>query len=439
MKKVSAPPDFDSLFEVHRNALVHLMGQSQATVSSKYLHWDEVRHIPPPDGLDVEQWWLSVKLARMYGRKMLPITDAEDHHFSYILLPSMLERLHIIDSRAAGRIAMPREVSEPGPKERFLVRSLIEEAITSSQLEGASTTRKAAMEMFRSGRSPANKAERMIFNNLQGMEFIQRHKDDALTPDLILEIHRQMTIGTLHESSVGRIQSPNDERIGVYSNTTQEMLHQPPAAHLLPERMVAMCMFANGDTDKEFLHPVLRAILLHFWLAYDHPFEDGNGRTARALFYWAMLHHGYWLFEFISISSILKTAPAKYGRSFQYAETDDNDATYFIDYQLDVIRRALDAVDAYLARKAKEIADAENKLKARGEFNYRQLALLSHALRRPETEYSVKSHSVSHNVTAATARTDLQQLVKAGLLDERSPIVGRKVIYAASGDLISVL
>ena len=58
-----------------------------------------------------------------------------------------------------------------------------------------------------------------------------------------------------------------------------------------------------------FIHPVMRAITLHFWLAYDHPFCDGNGRTARALFYWSMLKQGYWLFEFISISSVINQAP----------------------------------------------------------------------------------------------------------------------------------
>jgi Fic family protein len=187
------------------------------------------------------------------------------------------------------------------------------------------------------------------------------------------------------------------------------------------------------------MHPVVRAILLHFWLAYDHPFEDGNGRTARALFYWAMLRQGYWLFEFISISSILKKAQAQYGRSFQYTETDDNDATYFINFQLEVIARALDAADKYLTRKTQEIADAERRLKECGEFNYRQLALLSHALRKPATEYTVKSHSVSHNVTAATARTDLHNLVEAGLLEERRPKSGRKVIYAVSPNLAKLV
>lgn len=439
MKKVASPPNFNVLFEKYAEDLPMLLNLPPLTASGKYAHWDQVRHQKPPDGLAPEQWWLGMKLARSFGKKPLSMVDAHGQRFSYHLTPSAFESLHLVDSRAAGRIAMPKEVSESGPKERFLVRSLIEEAITSSQLEGASTTRKAAMEMFRSGRQPSNKAERMIFNNLRGMEFIQQHKNDELTPELVLAIHRHMTVGTLPDDVVGRIQTPEDERIGVFSNSTQEQLHEPPPAHLLPKRMRAMCDFANGIGEEDFLHPVVRAILLHFWLAYDHPFEDGNGRTARALFYWAMLHQGYWLFEFISISSILKTAQAKYARSFQYAETDDNDATYFINFQLEVIGRALDAVDKYLARKTREIADAEKRLKECGEFNYRQLALLSHALRKPTTEYTVKSHSVSHNVTAATARADLQSLVTAGLLEERRPESGRKVIYAVSPDLVKLL
>jgi Fic family protein len=72
-------------------------------------------------------------------------------------------------------------------------------------------------------------------------------------------------------------------------------------------------------------------------LGYDHPFLDGNGRTARALFYWAAANNGYWLMEFISISQIIKQSPAQYGKSFLYSEYDENDVTYFIVHQLSVI------------------------------------------------------------------------------------------------------
>ena len=436
MKKIPAPPPTRKLFDaVNESELHQLIGGSATTASGQYLHWDELRHRDPPTGLSLENWWLSMKFARLANMQQLPMSDTLGKPFRYFLTPDVQRALHLIDSRAAGRIAMPEQVSESGPKERFMVRSLIEEAITSSQMEGASTTHKAAMDMFRSGRQPANKAERMIFNNLLGMTFIKKHKDDDLTPELVMEIHRTMTQGTLSENLVGRIQKPGDERVAVYSNSTHEILFEPPPAELLESRMQSMCDFANDANDGPFLHPVIRAIMLHFWLAYDHPFADGNGRTARALFYWSMLRNDYWLFEFIAISAILKKAQAQYGRAFQYVETDENDATYFINFQLEVIKRAVNAMKKYLAKKAREMGEAEQRFKASGEFNYRQLALLSHALRVPGAEYTVKSHSVSHATTANTARMDLRGLVNAGLLEERHPASGRKVIYVPAPNL----
>jgi Fic family protein len=429
MKRLPPAPTVKSLLEENKDSLFKLIGMPPVTKSGKYLHYSELMHRDPPNGLTLDQWWLGTRLARMNGSRMLPLVGTDKTPFSYLLIPGAMEILHEIDSKSAGRIAMPRQIAESGPKERFLVHSLIEEAITSSQLEGASTTRKAAMDMFRSGRKPVNKAERMIFNNLEGMSFIKRHQNDDLTPDLVLEIHERMTRGTLEAHAVGRLQTPDDERIHVGSNSTGEVLHHPPPAEELPDRLKQMCDFANGAGESEFLHPVIRAIVLHFWLAYDHPFADGNGRTARALFYWAMLRHGYWLFEFISISSILKRTQAQYGRSFLYAESDENDATYFIAYQLEVIRKALKAAERYLEIKAKQIAEAEDLLRSHGHFNYRQLALLAHALRKPHAEYTVQTHKSSHNVATATARSDLQDLVKHGLLEEFHPETGRQVIY----------
>ena len=342
--------------------------------------------------------------------------DGGKQAFSFTMPPLITEYLHEIDSRGSGRIAMPTEVTNPQTRTRFLVRSLIEESITSSQLEGASTTRQKAREMFRSGRAPADRSEQMIFNNLKGMEFVRAHQGDDLTPELVKSIHAEMMRGTIVDTDLGRLQSPNEKRVYVASNSNDLILHEPPPAEQLAARLEAMCKFSNGLNEKEFLHPEVRAILLHFWLAYDHPFVDGNGRTARALFYWSMLHADYWMFEFISISSILRKASSHYATSFLLTETDDNDATYFIDYQLQVIRRALQAFEKYLERKTREIQKAESLLRNYDDLNYRQLALLSHALRKLDANFTITSHRTSHRVAYATARADLLQLVEPGLL-----------------------
>src|SRR5256885_14750013 len=167
---------------------------------------------------------------------------------------------------------------------------------------------------------------------------------------MLSDIHRMVTEKTLEDpTEAGRFRRADEKR--VVGGDFGEIYHEPPQAAELEDRLKAMCDFGNANAPGYFVHPVLRAIILHFWLAYDHPFVDGNGRTARALFYWSMLRSGYWLVEFISISNILRKAPARYGISFLYTETDDNDLTYFIDYQTTVILRAIKELHDYLDRK----------------------------------------------------------------------------------------
>jgi len=181
----------------------------------------------------------------------------------------------------------------------------------------------------------------------------------------------------------------------------------------------------------------VRAILLHFWLAYDHPFEDGNGRTARALFYWCMRARGYWLVEYLSISRILAKAPAKYTRAFLLTETDGEDTTYFIVYQLEVIERAVRELHTYMRRKVKEVRDVERLLKGSSDFNHRQLALLGNAIRTSDASYSFQSHAASHSVTHETARNDLLPPVERRLLEQRR--MGRRYVFTPAPGLPELL
>jgi len=210
------------------------------------------------------------------------------------------------------------------------------------------------------------------------------------------------------------------------------MYSRPPAAQL-EERLERLCAFANERDSGPFIHPVVRAILLHFWLAYEHPYVDGNGRTARALFYWYLLRSGYWLMEYLSISAGLVRAYAQYARAFLYTETDGGDTTYFVVLQLQVIRRALDALRKYITRKQREAAEMIVLLKDWPGLNHRQQALLRHALKHPGTIYTCKSHANSHRVTLQTARTDLRHVAKVGFLEESNR--GRQLIFLAPADL----
>ena len=422
MKQPFAPKSFRELLVEHDGRLSDILRQLHGpTVKGRYVHWDRLRHLPVPEGLSHEEWWLGIKFARCTQYRTLPLRDTRGRPFAYMLPDPVQEALHQIDSQARGWIGAPEHVTNPSTRDRFIVSSLIEEAITSSQLEGASTTRVVAADMIRAGRRPRDQSERMILNNYRAMAAIRQLGGEPLSLDAVLRLHAMLTADTLDDPDAeGRFQGPNEERVQVWDNTDQRVLHIPPPAGELPERMDAMIRFANHGADNgSFLHPVIRAIALHFWLAYDHPFQDGNGRTARALFYWSMLRHGYWMFEFTSISRLLVRAPVQYGRAFLHTETDENDLTYFILHQVDVILRSLSDVESYIEKKIEQTREVERMLRRSSDLNHRQLALLAHAIRHHDAEYTIRSHMTSHDVAYATSRADLFRLAELGLLDRR--------------------
>jgi Fic family protein len=400
-----------------------------------YLPWDQMRRRPPPDGLTLDEWWLLSKFQRNSIKRRTPLLDKDGREFTYALPDEVLRGIDEVNRNASGIISISEQVTNPATRDRYLVNSLIEEAITSSQLEGASTERGVAKEMIRSGRRPKTRDERMIFNNYNAMQRVRSVRDEELSPELICEIQKMVTDGTLdNPDASGRFQLPSEERVAVFSNTNS-VLHEPPPAHELPERARRLCDFANGRNDEDlYIPPVLRAITVHFMLSYDHPFEDGNGRTARALFYWSMLRQDYWLTEFLAISKILRGAPSRYAYSFLHTEQDDNDLTYFHIYQLNVIQRSIRELHEYLARKMDEIRGLQRSLAMLpGEFNHRQIALLENAVRRPGQIYTTVSHSSSHNVTVETARRDLTSLADRGLLDRTK--IGHANAWAPHPDI----
>lgn len=451
MKTPVMPPKYDdishSIAGDDVDLFLRLMREaSPVDAKGRYLHWDKLRHLPVPEGINHEQWWFGMKSARRSLYQSLPLQNKHTGLFQFATPDKILRELHWMDRYAAGNIRSSEAITNAQTRNTYLIRSLIEEAINSSQLEGASTTRDVAKEMIRQDRAPTDTSEQMILNNYHAMQFIGDIKGEALTPSIIFELHQILMRDTLDESEVGRFRSSDDD-IHVVDRATQEYLHTPPDAHQLPGRLQALCDFANRDSNAvfigveaegAFLHPVIKAIVLHFMLAYDHPFCDGNGRTARALFYWAMAREGYWLMEFVSISRVIKQAPAQYSKAFLYTETDENDLTYFLIHQLEVIHQAVDDLHRFLDEKMQGVNEAERLLvdnpRLHGKLNFRQLALLRHALKHPRFSYVVQEHQRSHGISYDIARKDLLDMAdKLKLLVKTKQ--GKRYYFVVPNDL----
>lgn len=434
MKLPQTPPKIEELLgRMTFQRRVALLQYSDAgRDDGRYLPWDELRRRKPPAGLTVEEWWLATKFRRRQDYRRIPLKDKEENLFAFRSPDSLLKTLHEIDRGLGFALNLPESVAQPESRDSYVVNALVQESITSSQLEGAATTREVAKEMLRTGRPPRDKSERMILNNYHTMRRIQALRGEELTADLVFELHALVTDGTLDKSdAAGRFRRAA-ENVRV-EDMEGNIFHEPPPAKELPARLAAMCRFANGKEPDFFIHPVIRAIILHFWLAYDHPFVDGNGRTARALFYWSMLRQGYSLFEFISISQILLRAPVRYAEAFLFTETDDNDLTYFILHQADVIMQAIAALHDYANRKTKELKAADKLLRGLSGLNHRQQALLAHALRHRAARYLIEGHKRSHAIAFPTASSDLFNLVERGLLSVAKQ--GRFNIFRPVSDL----
>jgi Fic family protein len=406
--------------------------------NKEYMYWDDLKYQPMPESIKPEEAWALLKWSRLMQTRPLPFHDAQGRPFSYWLPDGVLKEIQFIDKQTAGKILADDPSVQSEEKRRYMIGSLVDEAIASSQIEGAATTRVAAREMLREGRKPRDRSEQMIYNNYLSMQMIKKHLSEPLSIELMNKIHAHMTENTLDDPSwAGRFRTPADDEIHILDRDGQTVLHVPPKSVDVPALMQKLCNYVNSDGEDEFIHPVIKGILIHFWIAYVHPYMDGNGRTARALFYWHMLRHGYWLFEYLSISAAILSARSQYYRSFLYSEIDDNDATYFIFYNLQTIHKAIEKLGSYVERKQKEKRHAYRFAVKYPSLNLRQRALLASAIEKPHDVFTIEVHSNVHGVTYQTARTDLLGLKDMGLLQMRKE--GKKFAFTPVADIAEKL
>ena len=373
--------------------------------NKRYLHWEELKWRDlPVDPLFV---WILMKIFRKRDMKYIPFDDLQ---LNYNLLDDFLEKLHFLDKLAAGSISSGLD-SLPHDRNQFIINSLMEEAIASSQIEGAAVTRTIAKKMLREKRKPATKDERMILNNYNTMKEITRIKNQDLTPELILQIHLTITSGTLEDpQDEGRFRDTNDIRV---FDARGNVLHTPPDFAFIGERIGELCTFANND-DEQFIHPVIKGIILHFLIGYIHPFNDGNGRCARSIFYWYMLRKDYWLFEYMAVSRAINDTKGQYALAYQYTESDENDLTYFIRYNLAAVKTAVDNIQRYIEKKQRESRQALNILQKSEGLNLRQAEIIKSLIKTPDRPITIKEIVETYHVAYATARGDLFHLEELG-------------------------
>ena len=380
-------------------------------INADYPYWDKVKYIKTASNIENRILWFALQYLR---RPKATSLHFGKYKFCFNVTDEMFELLHYFDMNIGGNVTGEQIIPSEN-KNAYLISSIMEEAIASSQMEGAVTTRKVAKDMLRKNEKPKGKGQQMIFNNYLTINHIKKLSKDDFTTERLKEIHRSMTANTLDdENDAGNIRQHNN--ILVLDGITGEIAHHPPHYEELETLLADLEKFFNQN-GSSFIHPIIKAIIVHFMLSYFHPFVDGNGRTARSLFYWYMIKQGYWLVEYMSISRIISKTKKQYENAFLHTEYDSNDLTYFILYNLRKIKVAFEELKLYLKRKETENNSILLLANIEG-INQRQAQMIKIVQEKPNTSFSVKEIENRFSISNFTARADLEGLVSIGYLSE---------------------
>lgn len=405
---IETPPKYNNIEDTIPLMVKLQFDGTLKKIQDDYLFWDKIKY--KATDCTPTELWNAIKLFRFLRANKVTFGK---YTFNFVITDYIQRALHQFDLHIGGTLGSNIGIAETD-KTKFIISSIMEEAISSSQMEGANTTRKKAKEMIQLEKRPKNKSEQMIMNNYVTMKHIVQYKDEDITPEKILYIHKLIANGTLdHPEEEGSFRENDDIHIVNHSNS--EIVHTPPPQEEIKQLINDICDFFNKD-GKEFIHPIIKGCIIHFMIGWIHPFTDGNGRTARALFYWYMLKKGYWLTEYLSISRIIKDTKSQYEKAYLYTEIDENDLSYFITYHIKTMEKAYNALKDYISRKQKEVFQAAKFMKISG-VNDRMAQILKILHDDPDRILSIKEIESRFNISDYTARTDLKSLTELGFLE----------------------
>lgn len=308
-------------------------------------------------------------------------------------------------------------------KNEFLSNAKIEEAISSAIYEGANSTRAKAKQLIVSNDKPKNKNEWMIINNYKAMMWINKNSMKDVSLDLIKELHTIVTKNTLEGDDEAFSGKFRDGAVFVGDHEGVAFSKLEPSL----TEIIDLCI-----NNRRHLHSLVKAILLHYFVAYIHPFFDGNGRTARALFYFKAIKNDLKFVELLSVSASLKEKGNKYIKSFENVIENDYDLTYFVDYCLESLLIALNKIESKVLFLF-DIVKLQNKYS----LSNNQILLLQKLALNKFLWISSEDYAKELGKTREIGRRELKDLFIKKFLKEQKQ--GKKLFYSIDSKYLKSL
>ncbi|WP_317396393.1 Fic family protein [Faecalicoccus pleomorphus] len=249
----------------------------------------------------------------------------------------------------------------------YSAKSLETEIIATSAIENIDFSRNSVRSIL-SGQASKNEEEKRIEGLKKGLEFIS-DPGNKITEENIYKLYK-MAIGKYLDEE-NQLKEGNLYRHDSVYVAGTKVEHTGISYKQVPSYMKSVVKYINQKDD---IQDLMKACIIHFYIAYVHPWFDGNGRMARLVHLWFLVQRGYQSVLFVPFSSLIEKTRKQYYDAYQtiednYRYTHTIDVTpfllYFINNVYNKIEQPLqeDTLSVYrLALNQKKITNKEDKL-----------------------------------------------------------------------------
>ncbi|MBI2315551.1 MAG: Fic family protein [Betaproteobacteria bacterium] len=306
-----------------------------------------------------------------------------------------------------------------------VLQTLAQEVVTSSEIEGefldpdqvrSSIARRLGIDI--GGLTPA---DRHVEGAVEMMLDATQKYEQPLDEERLFAWHaalfpagrsgmRRIKVGAWRDDSSGPMQV-------VSGPVGRERVHyQAPPASQLDQEMKTFIAWFNSEPS---LDPVLKAAVAHLWLVTIHPFDDGNGRIARAVAEMALARSEQTSQRFYSMSAQIREEKGAYYDVLESTQKGDLDITLWLRWFLGCLDRAFDGAEKILANVFKKARFWEKH--AGAAFNQRQRGMLNRLLADFEGKLTSSKWAKLEKCSQDTALRDIDDLVARGILAKEAP------------------
>lgn len=301
-----------------------------------------------PLNVSIDSFWPELLNRRKAKATVLPLNNAAGMPYWYVLTDRM-----VAASERLSEEALTQDMTFD-PYRAGMTSAMTEEMFFTSFVEGAQIPLQEAMDFLQRGTEPESIHEQMIWNNRHAwaemIGMLYRPLDESFVRSMAFMLTEEM------DNCAEDYRQADQHPIAAMNTEGYEV----PPAYSLPDRMNEYYAFLQ----KPDVHPLIKAAVAQAYLLVTRPFPEGNERLSRMMSAAVLLRCGYDFFRDISISAVIAKESYRYYKCMCEIIRSENggDLTYFLEYYLELLVRALDARQARLRRREQESLEREREL-----------------------------------------------------------------------------